>query len=563
MATLRTFLKQNVLWGGLMAVIIPLIIIFGMQYWSLSSLQKTSAVAVQVTLRNYLHAVATEIDYFYRTNAEQALTIPLFTPTDTEKVAQHFAFQQQNIQGVKRFFLVPFLPEGEAQVLFYDPTRSVLEPGSGASEMQAVRVACAPWHLMGQEGARLEADTLDVNEQDPDNRIILKPLLDAEWKVIGVAGMILDLAFFRDTYLPQVVAESLKKHMPEGEQDRVIVTVRDGSGVSVLQTQPVEDQDNEVQGMFWFLFKDWVIAIRTRYETPEQWAERQFWINVSLSMLMTGVLIGGIIMTLRMASREMHLSQMKTDFVSNVSHELRTPLASIRVFGEFLRLGRVTEPDKICEYGQYIETESRWLTQLINNILDFSKIESGQKTYRFEPTDVEEVVAETVKLLDVRLSHGGVKLVLDTPPEPLPLVVVDPDALVQALMNLLDNAVKYSGTAKKIQVCLAQTNEELSIAVTDYGIGIPPEQQEKIFDKFYRVGTSLVHEVKGSGLGLSIVQHIAEAHRGHVSVESQPGYGSTFTIHLPITPEQPDAGLAEPTKIAQSGCPVLSTLTKG
>jgi hypothetical protein len=179
-------------------------------------------VAVQVTLRNYLYAVATDIDYFYRTNAEQALTIPLFTPTHTEKVAQHFAFQQQNIQGVKRFFLVPFLSEGEAQVLFYNPTRSVLEPGAGAPEMQAVRVACVPWHLMSREGTRLEADTLDVNEQDPDNRIILKPLLDEEWKVIGVAGMILDLAFFRDTYLPQVVHESLKKHMPEGEQDRVI-----------------------------------------------------------------------------------------------------------------------------------------------------------------------------------------------------------------------------------------------------------------------------------------------------------------------------------------------------
>ena len=112
--------------------------------------------------------------------------------------------------------MVPFLPEGEAQVLFYDPARSVLELDPDSSEMQAVRVACAPWHLMSQEGARLEADTLDVNEQDPDNRILLKPLLDEEWKVIGVAGMIIDLAFFRDTYLPQVVHESLQKHMPEG-----------------------------------------------------------------------------------------------------------------------------------------------------------------------------------------------------------------------------------------------------------------------------------------------------------------------------------------------------------
>jgi signal transduction histidine kinase len=230
----------------------------------------------------------------------------------------------------------------------------------------------------------------------------------------------------------------------------------------------------------------------------------------------------------------MKLSRMKADFVSNVSHELRTPLASIRVFGEFLKLGRVKEPKKIQEYGEYIETESRRLTQLINNILDFSRIESGQKTYHFEDADLTEIVDETLKSFDVRLSQNGFSVNLEMPEEPLPLAKVDSAAIAQALVNLLDNAAKYSGDSKEIDVRVAKKDEFITIAISDRGIGIPPQEQDKIFEKFYRVSTGLVHDVKGSGLGLSIVQHIIEAHQGKVTVRSKQGNGTTFTIYLPI-----------------------------
>jgi signal transduction histidine kinase len=226
---------------------------------------------------------------------------------------------------------------------------------------------------------------------------------------------------------------------------------------------------------------------------------------------------------------------MKADFVSNVSHELRTPLASIRVFGEFMKLGRVRDDGKIREYGEHIETESRRLTQLINNILDFSKIESGRKTYSFERAQLEEVIAETLKTCDVRLRQSGYRLVFQSQTRQLPPAVFDRDAIAQALMNLLDNAVKYSEHAEKKEVVVrvSERGRSIDISVTDHGIGIPPEEQKKIFEKFYRVSTGLVHDVKGSGLGLSLVKHIAEAHRGTVSVESAPGRGSTFTISLP------------------------------
>jgi signal transduction histidine kinase len=238
----------------------------------------------------------------------------------------------------------------------------------------------------------------------------------------------------------------------------------------------------------------------------------------------------------------MKLSEMKADFVSNVSHELRTPISSIRVFGEFMRLGRVTSQEKVREYGEYIETESRRLTQLINNILDFSKIESGGKVYQLEETDLEEVVEGALKIFDVRLQHSGFKIDYREPVSHLPMVRIDASAVGQALCNLLDNAVKYSGDEREIRVSLGRANGSAVISVTDHGIGISEQEQQRIFDRFHRVSTGLVHDVKGSGLGLSIVQHVVLAHGGRVTVDSRPGNGSTFSIYLPI---HGDEGSAE------------------
>jgi two-component system phosphate regulon sensor histidine kinase PhoR len=184
------------------------------------------------------------------------------------------------------------------------------------------------------------------------------------------------------------------------------------------------------------------------------------------------------------------------------------------------------------EYGEYIETESRRLTQLINNILDFSRIESGQKSYHFYPTDIRELVADTLKVFEVRLKQDDFTINFETAAN-LPRVAVDADAMTQALVNLLDNAVKYSGASREITLRLGQRDEWVTVAVSDNGIGIPEEDQEKVFERFHRVSTGLVHDVKGSGLGLAIVKHIVEAHGGKVTVESRPGRGTTFTIHLP------------------------------
>src|SRR6185369_8138536 len=184
----------------------------------------------------------------------------------------------------------------------------------------------------------------------------------------------------------------------------------------------------------------------------------------------------------------MKLSQLKSDFVSNVSHELRTPLSSIRVFGEYMRLGRVEKPEKIREYGEYIEAESRRLTQLIKNILAFSRIESAEKKYRCAECDPGAIVRDVVSAFEVPLRERGFAITLDIA-DPLPCVRLDRDSITQALVNLIDNAVKYSGERKEITVRVAAGLENpahmLRIEIEDHGIGIAASEQKKIFEKFY------------------------------------------------------------------------------
>jgi signal transduction histidine kinase len=528
---LRIFFRRHILWVGFFAVLIPLISILALQYWSLSKLEKTSPVADKMWMKNYLMDVSKEVKFFYRTNAEQVLNTPASLLTEEGTHKSKYLFGKCEIEGAKRLFIAKFNGDGDSQVAFYDPQTKMQVMNPSASEARAVNVSIAPLKLLSQEGSSVPSNGVSLDERDPENRIVFKPIKDESRKVVGISGMILDTEYFKNVYLPQAIRNSLPKFFPD--QDNVIVTVYDESNQLVMATQPVKGQDNETVTTLPF-FSDWRIGIRSSHMTPEQWAHWNFNFNLTLSIMMALAIMSGIVLALRTASREMKLSQMKADFVSNVSHELRTPLSSIRVFGEFLKLGRVREQEKICEYGEYIETESRRLTQLINNILDFSKIESGRKTYHFEAANVEEVIACTLKTFDVQLRQHDLSIGLDPSPKPLPPVIIDPDAIAQALMNLLDNAVKYSAASKEIHVRLREKDGFISISIRDHGIGIPPEEQRKIFEKFYRVSTGLVHDVKGSGLGLSLVKHIVEAHKGRITVESEPGRGSTFTIHLPV-----------------------------
>jgi signal transduction histidine kinase len=247
------------------------------------------------------------------------------------------------------------------------------------------------------------------------------------------------------------------------------------------------------------------------------------------------LLAGGIFLTYRNVSKEMALARLKSDFVSNVSHELRTPLALIRLYAETLELGRLTNPEKHQEYYCIIRKESERLTALINNILDFSRIEAGRKEYEFRETDMRELVRNTLESYRYQIEQHG--FTFEEQIDEVPPLKVDREAMARSLVNLVNNALKYSQDRKYIGVNLYRENGSVKLEVIDHGIGIPLTEQQKIFEKFYRVGDPLVHNTKGSGLGLSLVEHIARAHGGNISVDSTPGTGSKFTITLPVDRE--------------------------
>lgn len=546
MSKLKSFARRHVLLLGFLAVLVPLVILLSLQYGWLVSLEKTSVVAHRATLNNFLEAVASEVEYFYRSVAERALNLPssLFTQNDLEKAAYHFATKRP--QGARQVFVLSWYGEDTGRILFYDPAIPMMEPPADAEAVRAIYVASAPWKLLSEKEEILKTVTVAVDEKDPEHRIILNPILDDASHVVGVAGMIVDQRYFKETLLPKMIKEALPAFFSVADSAGLAVTVKDGMGVLKFDTGGAKGESEEAKKHFTFIMTDWRLGLSGTGLDPKEWARATFALNMGLSVLLGIVVLGAVTVALRTVSREMKLSQMKGDFVSNVSHELRTPLASIRVFGEFLRLGRATTPEKVREYGEFIETESRRLTRLIDNILDFSRIESGRKTYQFRQADVNEVVVETLRMFEVRLRNTGFTITLQTVRGPSPRLpaIVDPDAIAQALNNLLDNAVKYSDSPGVIGVKVQRENGWILIAVKDSGIGISREEQVKVFERFHRVSTGLVHDVKGSGLGLSIVSHIVAAHQGRVTLESEPGKGSTFTIHLPV--EGVGAGMALP-----------------
>ena len=245
------------------------------------------------------------------------------------------------------------------------------------------------------------------------------------------------------------------------------------------------------------------------------------------------VLVGGLILTYRSVSKEVALARLKSDFVSNVSHELRTPLSLIRLYAETLELGRIKGQTKVEEYYRIIRKESERLTALINNILDFSRIEAGRKEYDFRQTDIAELVSNTLDTYRAQIDEHGFTFEQRIDSN-IPPVQVDREAIARSLVNLVTNALKYSDGEKFLGVNLYRADGVLKLEVVDHGIGIARNEQAKIFEKFYRAGNPLVHNTKGSGLGLSLVRHIAHAHGGEVDVESTPGIGSKFTLTLPL-----------------------------
>lgn len=252
-------------------------------------------------------------------------------------------------------------------------------------------------------------------------------------------------------------------------------------------------------------------------------------------ILFTALLGGGIWFLYRNIRREMLLSQAKSEFVSNVSHEIRTPLSLIGMFAETLEAGRVTSEEKKKEYYTIITKEAARLSRIVNRILNFSQLEANKKAFHFAPVQVNEVCREVLSNYTDQLKEKGFDLAFK--PGDLPLIKADKEALAEVIINVVDNAVKYSRDRKKISISTERTGNLVRVAIADSGIGIAKEHQREIFDQFFRVPLGDVHSTKGSGLGLTLVKRIMLAHGGDVVVESELNKGSVFILTFPVSKE--------------------------
>jgi signal transduction histidine kinase len=315
--------------------------------------------------------------------------------------------------------------------------------------------------------------------------------------------------------------------------DAVRVRVANGRGEVIFRNADSAPGEVFLEERLGEGFPDWKVVL---FHDPTDVAHltdlRKSIYAILTATLISALLLGAFLMA-RAVHHEMELIRLKSDFVSLVSHEFKTPIASMRALVDRLQAGHVPDGARMQRYFDIVSGELQRLTRLVNNVLDFSKIEEGRKVYSPQETDLSELVRELVATFEAGASAKGFAIETAIAPD-IPKVRVDRDSVSQALLNLLDNAVKYSETEKRIGVDVQRNSHFVRISVVDHGTGIGAHEASKIFGKFYRSPEAAERGVPGLGLGLSLVEHVMNSHGGKVTVESKPGSGSTFILSIPL-----------------------------
>lgn len=356
-----------------------------------------------------------------------------------------------------------------------------------------------------------------------DGSLLIWFPVDAGTREPVMAGFRLDPRRFVETEIASALEVA-------GSEGLGLGIFRTADSAAVRTTRPFALADARLTRDFW-LIPGYVLALSTEGDPLQEQLRARTLRSAVLLGLATFLLIYGLWYVYRSVRRESELVRLKSDFVANVSHELKTPLALIRMFAETLELGRISDEAKKKEYYRIIGQESTRLTHLIQNILTFSSMEAGKKTYTFAPAQVNGVVTDVLSMYSEILAREGFTVETDLDAA-LPDVPIDRDALTEALLNLLDNAMKYAKNGRWIAVRTRSEPDGFRIEIADHGPGVPLEDRERIFDTFYRSGGTLIHDAKGTGLGLSLVARIVAAHGGRISVEDEPPRGARFILRF-------------------------------
>ena len=543
-----------------LAIVLPAAALMGFSIWNLKHIQRSEAVQAAIE-RDFSHVLKiAEKKSLQRANELLTPVRKEFpNPDDGDSkiktglkqiLLEHPEYRFAALYDKKNNLLLTRLQPGHEQdEVFCALTQEELKgvaswlPLEASKMAESLRTAAGKEELpVGFEGWWTGAE----NHQTYWNFAYFIPPGVAEDRV--ALGMVaFDEDYLRNSFLPAMMKDVLTSKS---------IVLRGDANPPVMMIHPPKDSTPwvasanwdggkpEMERAFTDVFPRLYLAIKYQGTTVADIGTKFLRYNYIVLGALSLLMAAGIWLTYRNVSREMTLSRLKSDFVANVSHELRTPLALIRLYAETLELGRLMAKEKYQEYFRIIREESERLTALINNILDFSRIEAGGKEYEFKETNLAELVHSTLESYRFQIQQNGFAFDENISGD-IPPVIVDREAIARSLLNLVNNALKYSKDEKYIGVSLYRSNSCVNLEVQDRGIGIPKNEQEKIFEKFYRCGDALVHNIKGSGLGLSLVRHIARAHGGDVLVESAPEKGSKFTIALPLdSPTRPGEAMA-------------------
>jgi signal transduction histidine kinase len=279
-------------------------------------------------------------------------------------------------------------------------------------------------------------------------------------------------------------------------------------------------------------FPGWQVEVHFKdFDIFERTASRQAVIYTWVGLLAIAAMIAAGLLAAQVVGKQIRLNKLKNDFIATVSHELKTPLASMRVLVDTLLEGNYRGQQQVTEYLQLVSKENERLTRLIDNFLTFSRMERNKQAFEMLRTHPAAIARDAAEAVKTKFSRGRCKFEVDIQ-EGLPDVMADRDAMVTVLVNLLDNAYKYSRDDKHINLRVSSENGSVCFRVCDNGIGMSRRATKKIFSRFYQVDRSLTRRAEGCGLGLSIAKFIIDAHKGSISVESKTGQGSTFTVKL-------------------------------
>ena len=339
--------------------------------------------------------------------------------------------------------------------------------------------------------------------------------------------------------IPVFISNNLGPKMQEISQGQFIISALDVKKDSVVYSTEVNQSADVIQAAralkseiqkkdFWIL-PGYYLGITLKGATIDDLVKARTGTSMTILIFLIVLLGSGIFFLYRNISKEIQLSQAKSEFVSNVSHEIRTPLSLIGMFAETLDTGRVTTEEKKKEYYGIISKETARLSRIVNRILNFSQMDANKKRFNFVTLQLNDLCKEILETYFYHLEEKGFAFKFE-PADDLGRIQGDRESISEAIINLLDNAIKYSGDKKNITLKTGRDHNFRFVEITDQGIGIARKHHHEIFEQFFRAPTGDIHTTKGSGLGLTLVKKIMEAHHGHVTVDSTPGKGSTFRL---------------------------------